>query len=232
MLTILHGDDSVRIHTRALELTTSATTRGILIERPEAKSLSVSSLEALVGTDQLFSSEKLIWIDRLYALPKSSQKDALIAWITDRATTNTTDTTQILLTEDKVLTPTQLKKFTSAKIELFKLPQIVFSFIESIGSITPARAVTQFHEVLKTQEAEFVFAMMVRQFRMLLMYVADGIYDGPPFSRGKIINQAKKFTQTQLLQIHKRLLAIDLGQKTSSSPLTLSQEIDLLLLEE
>ena len=81
------------------------------------------------------------------------------------------------------------------------------------------------------QDAEFVFVMLIRQIRMLLAYKSDGIYDGPPFGRGKIVKQSEKFTLEKLVALHKRMLEIDFGQKTSRSALTLAQEIDLFLTE-
>lgn len=231
-MTLLHGDDSVRIHARALALVSSAQKDGAVLERVEAKGLSIATLESIVGTEQLFSSKKVIWIDRLHSLPKSTLKDGLITWIVAWAEANPDTECHIILTEEKVLPPAQLKKIPVSTIEIFKLPQILFSFIESIGVVAPTRAVTLFHEVLQNQEVELVFAMIVRQIRMLLLFVSGGIYVGPPFGRTKIITQSKNFTQAQLLDIHRRLLAIDLGQKTSSSPHTLIQEIDLLLLED
>jgi hypothetical protein len=160
-------------------------------------------------------------------LPKSKFKDEVIDWISARKSPETT----VVLVENKALTATQLKKFPDAKVMLFKLPALLFSFVDALGTERPAKLITMFHQILNSQDAEFVFVMIVRQVRMLIAFVADGAYEGPPFGRQKIQAQARAFTLERLLTLHQRLLEVDIRQKTSRNSLSLTQEIDLLLTE-
>lgn len=228
MFTILHGDDSVKLQSHLRLLVTQASEKHIPITRLLAKDLSLSDLEIALGTQELFASEKLIIIEGLHSLPKSKRKEELLEKIKFQIP-NSNDQTHIICVENKTLTATQLKSFQTAKVMAFKLPVIVFQFIESIGIMGHMEAITRFHQVLEHQDAEFVFVMLIRQIRMLLAYIADGVYDGPPFGRSKIERQAKKFSLEQLLLLHKTLLDIDVRQKTSKTVLTLTQEIDLFL---
>jgi hypothetical protein len=164
-------------------------------------------------------------IDRLHGLVKSKGKDELI----DLIAKNAEGETQLLLLENKVLTVTMLKKFPTAKVMVFKLPMLLFSFVDSIGLQPPARLITSFHQIIQTQDAEFVFAMIMRQVRLLLAYVSDGSYSGSPFGRNKIVTQSSHFQLGKLMELHRQLLAIDIGQKTSKSALSITQEIDLWL---
>jgi len=108
---------------------------------------------------------------------------------------------------------------------------LLFSFLETIGTQPAHKSVTLFHQVLENQEPEQIFVMIIRQFRMLLQYSSDGVYNGPPFGRSKIQKQCERLSTQRLLELYERLLKIDLGQKTSTSVLSLTQEIDLFLLE-
>lgn len=225
MLTILHGDDEVAIHKELSRLIGDATARGVQVVRVDAKGLTLPQLESMLGTQDLFATEKVLVIDRLHGLVKSKAKDELIDLVASQAA----GTTSIALTENKVLTATMLKKFPTAKALLFKLPMLLFSFVDSIGKQPKSQLISTFHQIILTQEAEFVFAMIVRQVRMLIAYVSDGTYSGSPFGRNKIVSQASQFSLPKLLMIHESLLQIDIGQKTSRSPLTLTQEIDLFL---
>jgi DNA polymerase III delta subunit len=230
MLTILHGDDEVKVHGALVREIETAKERHVQIVRLSGKGLSISDLENALGTQELFASEKLVIIDGLFSLPKSKNKDELIAWIGNQESKNKNQGgTQAILVEGKVLTASQLKSFPTAKVSVFKLPMMLFQFVESIGLSKPEQAITQFHAVIETQDAEFVFVMIVRQVRMLIGFVADHAYDGPPFGRQKIERQARAFTLEKLLRLHAQLSDIDFRQKTSRNALTLVQEIDLWL---
>lgn len=225
MITILHGDDEVKVHAECVRLLDSAKKSGTQTVRIDGKSLTIEVLENSIGTQELFATKKLVVIDRLHSLPKSKLKDTFIKWIASHSD----ELIDIVLVENKLLTVTQLKQFSSANVQVFKLPQLLFSWIESLGMIPKDKLITQFHQILETQDAEFVFAMLIRQVRQLLLFVSDGSFSGPPFARGKLEKQARKFSEPQLLALHEKLLKIDMGQKTSRSTLTLPQEIDLFL---
>lgn len=225
MITILHGDDEVAIHKELSRILQEQASRGVQISRLDAKGLSLPVLESTLGTQELFAPEKILIVDRLHGLPKSKAKDELI----DLVSKYGEGETHVVLVENKVVTPTMLKKFPNARVVVLKLPVLLFSFVDSLGIQASTRLITAFHQIIETQDAEFVFAMLVRQIRMLLSYVSDGSYSGSPFGRNKIVTQSSHFRLDTLLRLHKSLLAIDLGQKTSRSPLSLTQEIDLWL---
>ncbi|MEP7167494.1 MAG: hypothetical protein ABI758_05960 [Candidatus Woesebacteria bacterium] len=227
MQTILHGDDEIKTHTELARLVDEAKKRGVQILHIEAKGVTIPDLESSIGTQELFASEKMVIVDRLHSLPKSKSKDELIEWIASQKST----TVHIVFVESKVLTPTQLKKFPESQALLFKLPGLLFHFVETLGIQSSSTLITTFHQVLNTQDVEFVFTMIVRQIRILIAFVADGTYEGPPFGRQKIQTQARSFSLDGLLSIHKKLLEIDTRQKTSRASLSLAQEIDLLLTE-
>ncbi len=51
----------------------------------------------------------------------------------------------------------------------------------------------------------------------------------PPFMAAKLRRQLQTFTEQQLLQLHRKLLELDLEQKTSRQPLSLAAQLELLL---
>lgn len=215
----------MRIEQALMNLLDKAKEQQKTVVRLEAKGMTLSDLENVVGTSELFTQEKTVILGGLFSLPKSKTKDSLMTWLSEYSN----DTIQVICTESKVLTPAAIKKFPKAKVEVYKLPALLFNWVEKLGVAPTSELISTFHVLLKTQDAEFIFAMICRQIRQLLLYKSDGLYEGPPFGRNKISSQANKFTLEKLLGIHEKLLKIDLHQKTSSSPLTLSQEIDLLV---
>lgn len=226
MLTILHGDDEVKVHDALVREIEVAKDRQVQVVRLSGKGLSISDLENALGTQELFASEKLVVIDGIFSLPKSKNKDELLQWIGNRPQASEIS---VILVEGKIVTPTQLKNFPNAKVLVFKIPMILFQFTESIGTINSMPAISRFHEVIVTQDPEFVFVMIIRQIRTLIGFVADHTYEGPPFGRQKVERQARAFTLEKLLRLHAQLGDIDFRQKTSRNSLTMIQEIDLWL---
>lgn len=227
MLTILHGDDTVSLHKELVRLLQQAKSFGRPILRLSAKGLARAELETAIGTQELFTPAKTVVIEKLLSLPKGKNKDALVSFVSS----HTSPETDLILIEEKLLTPAYIKQFPKATIRSFKLPAVLFTWLDALGVAPASTTVSLFHQVLQTQDVEFCFVMLVRQIRLLLQFVADGTYTGPPFGRTKIAAQAKHFSLKKLLALHERLLTIDIGQKTSRSVRTLTQEIDLLLLE-
>ena len=227
MIVILHGDNEALIHTEFVKYLDQARKDGKDIVRLDAKKVEISNLETAAGTDALFSLGKLVCIDGLFSLPKSKRKDGLIAWIREHDGADIT----FLLIEKKALTVPQLKSFPDAKATIFKYPAVLFQWLETIGTTSPARSLALFHAVLEREEAEVCFVMLIRQIRTLLAFVADGSYDGAPFLRQKIASQARHFSKDKLLALHGKLIELDEAQKKSRNVLSLSACLDLILVE-
>ncbi len=225
MITVLHGGHEVKIAQEIFRIIQDFHVRGVEVIRLGAKKLTLGDLETSVGTQTLFSTQKLVVIDGLFSLPKSKKKDELLHWLRDHDREDMT----IYLLEKKALGVTAQKIFPKANFKLFKYPAVLFAWLESIGAIPASKSLELFHEVLKREEVELCFVMLVRQVRLLLGFIADGTYDGPPFFRTKLSSQARHFTQEHLLSLHSELLDLDEKVKTSSLSMPLAANLDLIL---
>lgn len=225
MITILHGDNEPQVHAHVVEYMQAARKKNADVVRLDAKKIEITNLEIAIGTDALFAIEKTVVIDGLFSLPKSKRKDTLIEWLREHDTSEVF----VILAEKKTLTATQLKSFPHAAAVVFKHPAILFQWLETFGTQPVAPSLEMLHKVLEREDAELAFIMLIRQVRILLSFVSDGVFDGPPFLRGKVASQARYFTKAKLLALHARLLELDEGQKTSKNTLTLAQNLDLLV---
>jgi DNA polymerase III delta subunit len=95
-----------------------------------------------------------------------------------------------------------------------------------------------FHNALESKiKEEIILFMLQRQIRLLLSLLDSGeksideVERLAPWQIGKLQSQSRLFTVSDLKRIYKRLYEIELGQKTGSLPLSLSQSIDFLLLD-
>jgi hypothetical protein len=134
---------------------------------------------------------------------------------------------QIVFWEGKELGKPVLDQFKKYRptIKKFAIPQLIWKFCDALKPTNGKYLVPLFRETLKTAEAEFIFAMIIRQFRLML-----NPDDLPSWQAAKIRSQAKIFGPEQLKKIYARLLDLDYELKTGQTPFTLPQKIETLLL--
>lgn len=223
MITVIHGDNTVQSRAYLMECVSSARKKGDVVS-VEAKTLNTSSLEELLGSQALFSPEKTIVIEGLFGLPRGKQKSAYMKMIAETPV-------DAILWDGKVLKQTDLKAFAKATVRGFKASSSVFAFADSIFPGNGRKSIQLLEKAEKSDGIEMCFAMLARQIRLLIT-VKDGDVSGvPPFAVSRLNRQAKAFEFEALFRVYERLTEIDEAEKRSSSPLTLRQQLDLLLLE-
>lgn len=226
---ILHGENTVTSRHKLQELITHFRQAGFEIARLETKNLELPQLELALGSTSLFDQPKCLIIEELHSLVKSKRKDELLAKV---AQIKTTPNLEIILWEKRALTATMIKKFGQAQAIEHKISSTLFKWLESL-SPHPETKTTQLKllkQTLAQEEAGLCVFMLLRQVRQLIQVVDGGKVAGAPFMVAKLAGQAKHFTLPQLLLLHSHLMQIDLKMKTSASPLSLEQELDLLVL--
>jgi DNA polymerase-3 subunit delta len=100
----------------------------------------------------------------------------------------------------------------------------VFAMVDSIGQRNGSKALRMLHRLLDEDNPLYAFAMIVRQFRLLIQ-AREALDEGidpkevmrvHPYVAGKIGTQARNFSRADLDYIYHRLLSIDRGSKSSS----------------
>lgn len=217
---IIHGDDNRRSYEQLTELMESYKERGFTILSHQASELDTTGLEQKLIPADLFGQQNLLVINGLFSGPKTKNKDSLknsLKFHQDK---------QIIIYESKEVTANSLKPFTQAKKEVYKIPPAIFDFLESVvpGS---SNSLDLFTLLLNEGTGpEFVFAMLVRQIRLLILAKSDPIeVKIHPFAKRKLFIQVQKFGINQLLDLHHRLYRIDRQLKLGLSPLSLEQQL-------
>ncbi len=196
MITLFHGED-IGASRKALP------PEAIIIE---AKTATAERLTQLLEGDSLFGDKKPVIIENLKILPKNISGD-LILWF------------------DHKLTPGQIKEFSGAKIQEFKLSEVVFKFVESIKPDNQKVMLPLFEQFCRQEFIEIVFIMIVRQFRLLL-----DTRQLAGWQKDRVVAQAKKFTPESLKSLYKKLLDIDFEQKNGLAISDLKGTLELFLL--
>ena len=110
-----------------------------------------------------------------------------------------------------------------ARLTPFKGQSDVFAMVDALGEGDGRQALSRLHRLLEDEPARYAFAMIIRQFRLLLMAREtldaglDPVKTLPvhPFVARKTAAQSRRFSMSDLVQIYHRLLEVDIALKTS-----------------
>jgi hypothetical protein len=228
MLTLIHGDNIPASRNYLIEMKRNYPTVPLL----DGSSVTQTELIQILEGGDLFSDEKVLFMENFLSRKKqSSEFKELLAYIVTQSQNAT-----IILWEEKEIDKRTISILKNATVRLFKLPQPLFSLLDSLKPKNGSNLIRLFHEVLQTVDDEMVFYMLIRHIRILL-----GIYKEPAsieeikrlqdWQRTKIIKQARLFSEKELIALHHKLYEIEKGLKTGTLSMSLSASIDILLLE-
>jgi hypothetical protein len=192
----------------------------------------LSDLAQAFSGGSLFDEVTYIFIEEFFSKRKQgTETDALIQYIREHHAKHT-----VFLWESKELTAKQLASFPLAENKKFAIPKYLFLFLDSLIPHNSKKAIYLFHQTLQTEESEFVFFMLVRQFRILLALdeqadtTIDEVLRLSFWQKTKLEKQAKAFGKEKLLFFFKELFHIEEAIKTGKLLGTLAMRIDFLLL--
>jgi len=226
MITVIHGEDL------------SSSRQYYLDQKEKSKNkveflgtkLSLAELMQSMSGGSLFNDEKSIFIENLLGNKKTSDTKEIIDYIKQ----NHKDF-DIYFWENTELSKTIISQFKTQTIKLFKLPQNLFTFLDSIKPKNKKNPVA-FHKALENSNEELISYLLVRQFRLMLSLFLekndiDEVKRLAPWQKDKIKSQANLFKDEILIKSLKDLHKIDYLQKSGLSNLSLIQAIDIFLLE-
>ncbi len=219
------GDDIISSRKAFLECIERLKSDNFEIVRMRGKDLTRETLELLSSPTSLFGEKRALIIENLLSGQKSQDKDNLVKTILSLPG-------PIVLWENKDFSRAEQFKLSGFSFKNFKLPATMFRFLESIAPQTGSRQITLFRQASESVDVNFLFLMLVRQIRLLIL--AKEKQDWlklPPWQKAKLQKQAAPFSQEALLLIYRKLLLMDYQQKTSGSPYSLENLLELLLTE-
>jgi DNA polymerase-3 subunit delta len=113
----------------------------------------------------------------------------------------------------------------------------VFAMVDSVGGRDGPKAMRTMQNLLAEEDPRYVFTMVVRQFRLLLLarealdrglaprqVLTESPHRLPGFVADKVGRQALGFSLEQLSDIYRELLALDVASKSGRADVTLGLE--------
>ena len=232
MITIIHGDDisQSRIYFQDLKQKQKN-----FISLDGGK-ITITDLVQNIEGSGLFGNTKAIFIEELLTKFKKTGKES--KEIFDFIIKNSKNA-NLVLWESKEILKKDLSLFKDPIVKFFKLPKNIFLFLDNLKPNNSKKLLNLFHQALGAGiKKELIVFMLQRQIRILLALSDSGDNESidelvrlAPWQSGKLEKQAKLFNIADLKKIYKKLYEIELAQKTGTSSLSLTQNIDFLLLE-
>jgi len=224
---VYSGEDIISSRKAFLEHLESLKKDNLLVEKVEGKSLNSELLENLLGSTTLFGEKKVLAVDNFLSQPKAKDKEEILEKILSF------ENGLVLFWENKDFSRTNQQKYPKEFIfKNFKLPSVLFKFLDSLAPGQTESSLKLYQQTIGQTDASFVFLMMVRQLRLLLLAKdKKDLLKLASWQKAKLKKQAAFFKEEQLIKTYEKLLKIDFQQKTSSTPYSLEHQLELLLLE-
>lgn len=226
MITLIHGD---HIEASRLEFNKLKEACEKEIRLVDGRVVTEANLIQSLESSSLFGGEASIFIDRLFSTIGKQQKriEALASIVVKSA-----ETSDIILWEDKEAGTTVIKNLgTHINVKLFKLPVLIFQFLDSLCPDNAKKLLALYTELVSSEAPELVFSMMVKRMRQLIQIADGGTPQGAaPWQATRLTTQAKSFTMEKLLVLYKKMHDSEVQIKTGMSPFTLSAHTEQLLI--
>lgn len=216
---IIHGEDTASSYKRLTEIIDSFHNNQIEVVISEATELNPTTLRQESESVNLFGNSKCLIIKNLLSGNKVKQKEVYIDILTQA------QGTEIVLFETRKISDTDLKSFSKAKIESFNTNPVIFKFLDMFRPGNTKTLLAGWNRLLVlNHEPEYIFAMLVRQIRLLIQAKCGPSYlKLSPYPKKLTTAQASSFELSHLLNLHHALYEIDKKIKTGSSSLPLEQ---------
>ena len=204
---VYHGDNIVSSRQAILAKVSQYDPKTTEVIRVEGKHIDDNFIQTNLFSASMFQDSRLIVIENLFSLLKSESKDKII-----KSLCLATDVSVIIWENKEIETKSYSAPFI---FQVFKLPNELFSFLDRINPDNPGDSLLILEKVKDQVDENYIFLMLVRQIRLLIMAKGKETATLLPWQVGKLQKQAEMFTENQLYGFYRQLRDIDYHQKTS-----------------
>ena len=230
MITIIHGDSINESREYFLKKKTEFQNLVSL----DGQNISEGDLINFFSGNNLFYDEKNLAIENLLSKNKAGKNlDRLIMMLNEHEKKS-----NIIVWEEKEVSQKNLNLFPKAQIQIFKIPKLIFNFLDNIKPGNGKNLIVIFNKLLDSTPVEIILYMMVRHLRLLIttastdkLNTIDEFNKIAPWQEGKLERQAAFFDSNELINLYNKLYNIDLSSKTGTLPAPTAHAIDFLLLD-
>ncbi|NMB57076.1 hypothetical protein GYA19_04020 [Candidatus Beckwithbacteria bacterium] len=220
---LIHGDYHLQSRKFLTDLKQKAKTENKEIIELNGQILDLNQLIQATTSNSLFGAEKLIVIENLFSRLKSQAQEEILAWLKNYKGEN-----PIIFWEKKGIGKILQRKLPDKTlVKEFKTPVIIFKLVEILSPKNKKQALETLNQALVKEPAEFIFVMLARQMRILLMLKGNQKITGAPWMIGKYKQQASFFETEKLMALYQDLYKIDKQIKTGKTIMPLDWHLQI-----
>lgn len=223
MIKLLHGDDQVLSRKRLREIVEESKEKGEEVVFLQGTKVTFSQIKSALESQSLFGGEKVLILENFLGSGRGKEKEKILPFLLEGKFQN-----DLIIWEEKEIKGL----FKGFDVETFKLPPLIFKFLDSLKPGENRESLRILDDLLKRAEGEMILSMLIRRLRLLLLASdqnEEGLSALLPWQKKKMMVQAKFFTKEELLRLYREILEIDFLQKTSQSALSPTFRLDLFL---
>lgn len=224
---LFHGDDQASSRQEMRVLIEKEKKSGHEIRNIDGSKVTTQDLDSLLGTANLFASETVV-IENLCSRPVSGERKKLFEVIKKYSGPK-----NLILWEKKEITKAVVSSLATSpadlKTYLAKTPAVIFGFLDSLVPGNSAASLKLLQECAVSVDEGFIFVMLARHIADLLVASSGDTSRLMPWKKGRLVSQAKSFSEADLIRFHGSLLDIDRKIKTGRTKLSYLDHLDLLL---
>lgn len=117
----------------------------------------------------------------------------------------------------------------TAKIQEFKVAASIFNLLDECYPGNMKHFITQMNVLLDTEEDGFIYAMLCKHIRGLILAKTNSLPGNTsPWARKKMTTQAALWPYEKLVSFYEGLARLDVSIKTSNNPHGIKKSIDIL----
>jgi DNA polymerase III delta subunit len=209
MVTLIHGSNSLSSYAALKKITDQYDE--LSVSNLNGKNSNFTDIKFTIETPSFYGS-RLVIIDDLSGNRSPSLLRDLKKYFTELSKNS-----EVLIYERKLLPPESPVLGLTTKIQVFAGPKglNIFDWADSVGFRKLAPSLTGWESlVISGEDPEYLFAMLIRQFRLLILLSNGERPKVPDFVSNKLARQIKLWGFDELENVYSRLLELDDLNKT------------------
>ncbi|MCX8008136.1 MAG: hypothetical protein N3A54_00360 [Patescibacteria group bacterium] len=228
MIVLLHGDDMLQSREELHALKAKEKEKGKEIKTLDAKTINDDASIQILSSHSLFGDRPVVIIENLFS--SSGKKTARIQGIIERIQEYGAET-DIILWEEKEIGKSIIQLLGSkAIIKPYKLPTVVFTFLDSIRPKNARHTLSLYDALLKEKPPEFIYVMLYKRFKQLVLLRSGFSVNGlRPWQITRLTNQARQFTLEQLLSLYRHIRMLEYKRNSGQAEFDLKEAIEFML---
>lgn len=196
------------------------------ILRLDGSKMALENLKQALESGSLFGQDKFIIIEGLFSSLASKRKLELLSYLKNQNADN------LIIWEGKSIDGRSLTSFSKHKIYEYKVPTVIFKFLDSFSPKTKTQCIGFFRQAANIDASESILYMLSKRIWELIIVSDSKTKDGlklPPWRLSILNKQAVGFGINGMAPILQRLIDIEYNQKSGQSLLPLRSELELFI---